>query len=306
MDDFLLTLFLAVLMDATFGEPRNAVHPTVWMGRVIECFKDRKTKHGTIYGVALFFAVAALFTAPAYLLMLAMGSSAAAPFLGAVLLKTTFSWRALRDHAAPIAELVDRDELGKARESLARIVGRNTAELDREHIISAAVESVSESSADGIISPMFYYVAFGGIFGVEAGVAAAVFYRAANTLDSMVGYIDRYHEVGFFSARMDDALNFIPSRISALLILFISVFRREGWKNGIVIFMRDRKNTRSPNSGQPMAAMAGVLGVKLEKTGFYSLGERSESLSPRCIYRSLRIVDGAVILMLVALLFGAR
>lgn len=306
MDDFLLVLFLAVLLDVIFGEPRNAVHPTVWMGKVIARLKDRKTRNGRIYGAAIFFLVVALFTVPAYLLMLAIRGDAVALFLGAVLLKTAFSWKALPGHAAPIAELVDRSELDKARKKLARIVGRDTTGLDEEHIVSAAVESVAESSADGIISPMFYYIAFAGVFGVEAGIAAAVFYRVANTLDSMIGYIDKYPDIGFFSAKVDDLLNFIPSRISALLILLVSVFLREDWKNGIKIFLRDRKKTRSPNSGQPMAAMAGVLGVRLEKIGFYILGEQFKNLSPEYIYRALKIVDASVIaFILAASFFGA-
>jgi adenosylcobinamide-phosphate synthase len=266
------------------------------MGRIIETLK-RLCRDSRIHGGLIFVVVSLTFSGFFYGLMSYIEGSWIGIIIGAIILKLQFSWKALSEHALPIAKFLKRDDSKGARKKLSLIVGRDTRELDGKHVVSATVESIGESSVDGILSPLFYYLVFGSLFGVAIGISASVFFRAVNTLDSMIGYSkEGYANLGFFSAKADDLLNFIPARIGAFLIIIASLILKENWRNGIKIFLRDRKNTLSPNSGQVMAAVAGALNVSLEKIGFYQLGDANNELNIEHIYRSLNIVNLTTIL----------
>lgn len=294
MNELILVLILAVLIDRVFGEPPEKIHPTVWTGKLIDALKKINST-SPLYGAFVFIFITCTSAGAAFFVLKILNSWLKIA-LGAVMLKTSFSWRALEEHALAVMHSL-RSSLVDARKSLSRIVGRDASELNENQVISAAVESVAESSADGIISPLFYYALFGAFFGVEAGVSAAIFYRAANTLDSMIGY-KKYAGFGFFSARADDVLNYIPARAASLLIIFSAFVLRENWRNAIRIFLRDRNNTPSPNSGCTMAAMAGALEVQLEKVGCYRLGDAAQELKAEHVTRVLRVVGGATVLFI--------
>jgi adenosylcobinamide-phosphate synthase len=178
--------------------------------------------------------------------------------------------------ARQIYKYLEENRLDKVREMLPIYVSRNTSKLTRTQMSSAVIESVSENYVDGILSPIFYYALFG-----EFGLVAAYIFKAISTLDSMVGYkTEPYRELGYFSAKSDDVLNWIPARMSVIFILAaaftISLLPKKLGKinplNSVKSALEDGMKTPSPNSGYPMAATAGALGVKLEKPDTYVLG----------------------------------
>lgn len=298
--DLWAVLLLAIAIDRIFGEPPGKVHPTVWMGMVIgrlkeRSFGDRRKDFG--YGVFVFSIVAFTFSTAAFLILSHLGFISKI-FVGAFLLKVTFSWKDLAGHAMPIENAVEKGDLDDARKGLSKIVGRDTKNLDDKHIISATVESIGEGSVDGIASPIFYYLVIGSIFNVPAGVASAVFFRATSTLDSMIGF-KKYEAMGYPSAKMDDLLNYIPSRIMGLVIIASSFILGENWRYAIEVFESDRRVTPSPNSGHTMAAIAGALGVGLEKEGVYSLGGGVEKLETIHISKAIQLVDISMVIFIV-------
>jgi adenosylcobinamide-phosphate synthase len=283
-------LVIALILDRVFGEPSNAFHPTAYLGRAI-AFLMKKFRNDKFQGAAMYFIITLSFTAFVYTIA-AFISAPLNLFLSAVLLKLQLSWRGLWDHARSVAGLLMRGDLRAARKAVVSLVGRDTTSLSEGHVASATVESIGESSVDGILAPLFYYTLFGLAFGLPYGIAAAAFYRATNTLDSMVGYKkEGLNNLGFFSARMDDLLNYIPARLSAALLIASSLLLGENWSKGIAVYQRDKHNTPSPNSGHPMATVAGALGVQLEKVGYYRIGDDHEELGVKHIYRAMRLVN---------------
>jgi adenosylcobinamide-phosphate synthase len=297
MNELIAVLLLAVVIDRVLGEPPSAVHSTVWMGKLIDYLKGRAFGNKKLYGLFIFAGVTLPFSIGVYAIMKLAGGVWAV-ILGGVILKMQFSWRAMGQHASPIVKLLESGDIDGARGEVSKIVGRKTEKLDEPHIISAAVESIGESCVDGVISPLFYFLVFSPL-GMPLAVAAATFYRAVNTLDSMIGY--KEVEIGTFSARVDDILNFLPSRLTAFLFIVAS-FLAGSCRNAVRIYLRDRKKTPSPNSGQPMAALAGALHIQLEKIGFYTLGDRGEDLNSRHILKALKFVDLSILIFLTTIL----
>jgi adenosylcobinamide-phosphate synthase len=256
---------LAVALDIVFGEPGPAFHPVVWIGTLIG-FLDRHApkRFRRLYGVAMALFCVSLSAGAGYGITLALYQ--VSPFLSllatAYLLKSTFSFSFLWRVSWDIYRDLREGRLDAARSRLPALVGRDVSGLDRGRQASCVIESLGESFVDGIFSPLLYFAIF--------GLPGALAYRAINTLDSMVGYKDEKHlEVGWASARLDDLANFIPARVAALSMAVVS-----GHPVGsLKIAVRDGRSPPSINSGYPMAAFAGGLGVRLEKTGYYVLGE---------------------------------
>ncbi len=298
MNTLLQVMIISVALDRLLGEPSVRFHTTAWMGRLISAL-EKRSEDSYFHGALLFAAVALPSALIAFAIVDFAGvESIAAILLASIILKLQFAWRSLGEHAHSVVRSLEND-IDEARKSLSRVVGRDTTNLDGEQVISATVESVGESSVDGIISPLFYYVAIGGFFGVAYGVAAAAFYRAVNTLDSMVGYKkEGYYRLGFVSARADDVLNYIPARLASILIVISSALLREDALGAMRILWRDRSKTASPNSGYSMAAVAGALGVRLEKVDFHRLGDQKEKLVTWHVTRALRLVDLTVLVFL--------
>jgi adenosylcobinamide-phosphate synthase len=170
-------------------------------------------------------------------------------------------------------------------------VRRDPNKLDERHIISAAVESIAESTTDGITSPFFFFALF--------GVPGAFAFRVINTLDSMVGYKDKDNiNIGWFSAKMDTITNYVPARLTAVLMVVSAGLLGAEGRNSWRILMRDKNKTASPNAGWTISAMAGALNTQLEKKGYYALGDGEET-SPDDIRKALRIME------LTSVLFGA-
>jgi adenosylcobinamide-phosphate synthase len=202
-----------------------------------------------------------------------------------LLLKSSFAVRALRDAAYSVRDALEAGDLARARASLSSLCSRNPDGLDAAEVAAAAVESVAENASDSIVAPLFYWACF--------GVPGAVFYRAVNTLDAMIGYHGRLEYAGKAAARLDDLLNFVPSRLTAALFLASGLVLRADVGQGLWTWRRDAGLTESPNAGHPMAAMAGLLGVRLEKKGHYALGDARRPIVPAHITRAGEIVSFA-------------
>lgn len=184
----------------------------------------------------------------------------------AYILKTSTSLRLLLDTVKHCADCLASGDLDCARFWTQQIVRRNVYELDDEHVASAAIESLAESLVDGYTSPLLYYTLLGPL--------GALLQRIANTLDGALGFKHGgYEEVGWFSARADTVLNYIPARLTALILVLLAPLVGGSIRHAYGTWARFRRSTESVNAGHPMSAMAGVLGVRLEKVGHYSLGE---------------------------------
>jgi adenosylcobinamide-phosphate synthase len=293
--DSALILLIALLIDTFFGEVPDRAHPTVWMGKVISFLKPRirnaNPVNEKINGALLALFVMVLFAVPAFfILFLVRQLLGWLPYIivAAVLLKMTFAVKCMSQYTLPVADAIEKGDVGKAKSLLHYIVRRDPATLDERHVISAAVESIAESTTDGVTSPIFFFALF--------GVPGAFAYRVINTLDSMVGYRDEAHvNIGWFSANVDTFANYVPTRLTALLMVVSAMFLRENWRSSWRIIKRDRRNMSSVNAGWTIAAMAGALETQLEKPSSYKLGD-GEELSPVHIRRALRIMNLIVVL----------
>lgn len=295
--DSLLIFSLAFLIDLVFGEVPDRIHPTIWMGKVTYYFKSKLRNENSrvekTNGVLLCLLLIALFVIPVYFMLFWVHEFFGwLPYIvaSAIILQTTFAIKCMKQYTLPVADSVKKGNYDRARQLLPFIVRRNPTELTKRHIISAAVETIAEGTTDGITSPFFYFALF--------GVPGAVAFRVVNTLDSMVGYKDRDHiNIGWFSAKMDTIANYIPSRLTAILMMLSALLLRENWRKSWRILQRDRKNTASHNAGWTISTMAGALNIQLEKPGFYKIGDNND-LSPAHIIKALRIM------VLTATLFG--
>jgi adenosylcobinamide-phosphate synthase len=295
--DSLLIFVLAFLIDLVFGELPDRIHPTLWMGKITDYLKPRLKNENPsvekINGVLLCLLLITLFAVPAYLVLFwVRGLLGWLPYIlaSAIILKTSFAIKCMRQYTLPVADAVEKGDYDRAKQLLPFIVRRSPKELTERHILSAAVETIAEGTTDGITSPFFYYALF--------GVPGAVAFRVVNTLDSMVGYKDKEHiNIGWFSAKMDTIANYVPARLTAVLMTLAAFLLKENWRESWRILQRDRNNTASVNAGWTISAMAGALNIQLEKPDHYKIGD-SNGLSPTHIKKALRVMT------LTAILFG--
>ncbi len=296
--DSLLILVIALLIDLAFGEVPDRVHPTVWIGRVIGYFKPRirhpNPKIEKMNGILLALFVIALFSVPTFLVVFWTRQLFGwLPYIivAAILLKMTFAVRCMGQYTRPIARAIENDDLEGAKRLLPFIVRRDPSTLSKRQVISAAVESIAESSTDGVTSPFFYFALF--------GVPGAFAYRVVNTLDSMVGYKDEVNKnIGWFSASLDTVANYVPTRLTAILMVASAFALRENWRSSWQIMLRDKRKMQSINAGWTIAAMAGALNTQLEKPGYYRLGDDHDVLEPVHIRRALRMTNLTTVLFI--------
>lgn len=301
----LIQIAVAYVLDIAIGDPQWSWHPVRLIGRFIgntEIILRRFPIPERISGILL----TTIIVFGTYLSTYAMMSivkqwcSPCEIIVGAVIVYFAISVKSLADEAKKVMTFLKKNDLIQARQALSRIVGRDTGHLNEEQIVRACVETVAESSVDGIVSPLFYFFA--------GGPTATMAYKAVNTLDSMVGYKnERYIRFGWASARLDDIANYIPARICAVLIPLASCLCGCGFTRSLRTALRDGRKHESPNSGIPEAAMAGALRVQLGGPSIYQgevvekpfIGDDQNQLTVKSIDIALKIMYVASALFLV-------
>ncbi|HKL01338.1 MAG TPA: adenosylcobinamide-phosphate synthase CbiB [Desulfotignum sp.] len=305
-------IFAAFVLDYVLGDPRNLPHPVVYMGRAIGFFEPRFRRFFIKpFTAGLVFAVFLIICAYCLALALVWSAGRIHPFFGAgvqvLLLFYCFSVKSLKDAALAVAQPLGAKDLAAARRSLSMIVGRETRTLEASGITRAAVETVAENFVDGFLSPLFWALVL--------GVPGAVAYKMVNTLDSMVGYNnDIYALFGRAAARIDDAANFVPARLSVFVIAAAAFFVPEAsgagaFKTG---FSQGRQH-KSPNAGFPEAAFAGALRIRLGGPGIYHgrqvdkpcIGDRFDEPHLPAILSACRLMQTAALAGLAAAIFLA-
>ena len=267
----LYALILGFGLDLLIGDPHSIPHPVVYIGKLIDWTEKGmrklfpKTVRGENFaGAAIWLIVVTVSTGlPALFLWLAYGVNR---FLGlaleTVMCAQILATKSLRQESMKVYAALKTGDLEQARYAVSMIVGRDTQRLDEAGVTRAAVETVAENTSDGILAPMLF-LAIGG-------APLGFFYKAVNTMDSMLGYVEMpYKNVGLVPAKMDDVFNYIPARISAFLMLTAGTLLGLDGKNGWKIFKRDRYNHASPNSAQTESVCAGLLGLRLAGDAWY-------------------------------------
>jgi len=300
-------LALAIVIDLFFGDPspndpwrpQYKLHPTVWMGKLTKLleshFKNPNPKIERLNGILLVLIVTLTFALPVYFGLRFICTSLGFfvyILVAAVILKLTICIKLETDWGIAAAKAIESGDLTEARK-YAHFSRRDARDLTGPQIASSVIESIAENLTDFKLSPMFYYAFF--------GVPGAVAFRAINTLDGMVGFKDSEHiHIGWFSATLDTIVNYIPARLTTILVVLASAILGEDYKNAWAIAHRDQAKVPSINHGWPMAVMAGALRVRLEKPGYYAVGDEIEKLSSAHVFRALRIRN--VVLVLFVLL----
>jgi adenosylcobinamide-phosphate synthase len=287
---------LAVSMDLILGEPPSRIHPVVWMGKLIALLR-RHMLPSKLGGLILALIVIVLAAGAGHVLVWAAGSMDIAPLLAIVvaayLLKSTFAVRCLLQTSGEIGKAIE-NSLEQARCMLPALVGRDTGSLSRSQASSAVIESLSENYVDSLLSPLFFFLLFQP---AGLGLEAALAFKAISTMDSMLGYkTAELQELGFFPARLDDLANYLPARLS---IFIMALARPSRAREIVAAALRDHSRTPSPNSGWPMSAMAGALGLRLEKSGYYILYDKGREPEPSDVKGAVSFMATAIALTLV-------
>jgi adenosylcobinamide-phosphate synthase len=288
-------LAVALAVDVLFGDPPNAVHPVAWIGRLTNALVRRAPETGAARQLAAGAAIVLLTTGAGLgALFVLEAALAGAPVLAfwieAGLLACLFAIKGLGAAGRVVRDALASGRVEDARRALPALCSRDAAALDESQLAAATIESLAENLSDSFVAPLLAYVVF--------GLPGAIVYRIVNTLDAMIGYRGRYEHLGKAAARLDDVLNLIPSRVTAGLLLAAGRLRKTDadLREGLRILRRDRNVTASPNAGWPMATMAGLLGVALEKPGHYRLGDGTRPVTVDDIDRAWRLVAGAAAL----------
>ena len=296
----ILVVFFALVLDFAVGDPRNKFHPTAWIGSMIAKLtphtknsSENLEKLGGIFIILISSGIVAslmifldigikLITVDYLYIIISV-------VVGGVLLKTTLAIKGMERHALAVVSAIEQNNIASARDNLSMIVKRNTKNLDKNHVFSGVLESISENTVDGITGPLFYFAVF--------GLPGAFVYRVVNTADSMIGYkTDIFKNVGWFGANCDKILNYIPSRLTGFIMILSAMILGNNWRKSYKIMIRDGRKTKSPNAGYPMAAIAGALGAKFEKINHYSLGDGDISFTKDHVKSAISIMKVTSIL----------
>lgn len=292
--------FFGFILDMIFGDPHGFPHPVRLMGGLISALEkrlldmgnrnpDRELKNGKFLAAAVLLSVSAVSSAvfiAAYFAHPILGACAEAFMTYQIL-----AAKSLKSESMKVFDRLEHDDLSGARKAVSMIVGRDTDNLDAEGVTKAAVETVAENTSDGVVAPMLYCAVGGPVLGLM--------YKAVNTMDSMIGYKnDKYLYFGRAAAKLDDAANFLPARISAVFMLFSAFIGGFDFKNALRIYKRDRLKHSSPNSAHTEAVCAGALGVRLAGDAVYFgktvkkpfIGEALRKIEPEDIRRANRLM----------------
>lgn len=290
---FFIKIWIAYVLDLIFGDPQNVVHPVQVIGKIISAGEKvlLRKKYKFLAGAVLnIFTVSITYTSM-YLISKSVKISVFFMIIEIYLMYTIFSINSLAREGNRVYRIMKEGDIEKARKDLSYLVSRDTETMDEKMIIRSTMETISENTVDGIVAPMFYMFL--------GGMPLAMTYKAINTLDSMVGYKnEKYMDFGKFSAKVDDAANFIPARITGILIVLASMILGYDYKNSLKIFIRDRKNHSSPNSAHSEASVAGALGVQFGgKVSYFgkeidkpTIGDKTKEFELEDIRKNIRIM----------------
>lgn len=293
---FIIILLISILLDLILGDPNNKMHPVSWLGKYINYFvpklkNEKNKKYEKKNGVIFTTVTIALFTVIIQLSLVYLFHITwiLMMVLSIFILYSVIAIKGMEKHINAITTALQNNDIENARTSLSMIVSRNTKNLDEQHILSGTIESIADSLVDGILSPIFYFSLF--------GPTGAFIFRVINTFDSMIGYKESYFEnIGWIAAKADTYVNFIPSRIAAVLMIFAAFINNADWKNAITIFRKERNYTISLNSGNPISVMAGALRVRVEKIDHYIIGEPFEKISIEKCKIAINIMKTTIII----------
>ena len=304
----LYAMLIGFGMDLLLGDPQGIPHPVIWIGRLISALEPylraifpRTPQGERRAGAVLWLLTAAVSTAlPALILWVCARIS---PWLR-LGVESAMCWqilavKSLATESMKVYAALETGDLEASRRAVSMIVGRDTARLDRDGVTRAAVETVAENTSDGVVAPL--------VFLALGGAPLGFFYKAVNTMDSMLGYVEPpYQDFGFFPAKADDVMNFLPARLSALLMLGAGGLLGMDVGRGFRIFCRDRRNHASPNSAQTESVCAGLLGLRLAGDAWYhgvlhekpTIGDPDQDIRPGDIPRACRLMAVTAVLAL--------
>ena len=301
-----IKIWIAYILDLIFGDPQNIIHPVQIIGKIISLGEKilLKEKSGSRYkffaGIILNIFVVSITYGLTCLIYKSSKISGVFTLIEIYLMYTVFSVNSLAREGNRVYNILKEGNIEKARKDLSYLVSRDTETMDEKMIIRSTMETISENTVDGIVAPMFYMFL--------GGLPLAMTYKAINTLDSMVGYKnEKYMDFGKFSAKIDDVANFIPARITGVLIVAASMILRYNYKNSLKMFIRDRKNHSSPNSGHAEAGVAGALGVQFGgRVSYFGkevdkpvIGDKIKDFELEDIKKNIKIMYAASFLSLV-------
>jgi adenosylcobinamide-phosphate synthase len=305
----LISITIAYFIDLVIGDPPNWPHPVKWIGGMISFFEkrwndgDRKRLKGTLMLLIVLgavFLITTLITFIGYKIHPLLGI-----LLESLMISTTIAQKSLKQAALEVYQPLEEGDLAEARLKLSYIVGRDTDKLDEGEISRGAIETVAENTSDGVTAPLFW--------ALLGGAPLAMVYRATNTCDSMVGYFnEKFKEFGWASAKWDDVLNWIPSRLTGMIMLLGNKPTKTSFREAWRIVFRDAKMHPSPNSGWGEAAVASILGIQLGGINYYKglvsnrakMGEPIQPIQTEHIKKANVILSKTVLLFLLLLWLG--
>ncbi|MEQ4489478.1 MAG: adenosylcobinamide-phosphate synthase CbiB [Dehalococcoides mccartyi] len=288
-------IVLALALDLLLGEYPAPLHPVVWLGKFISFLSRFSPSHSPkiqfIYGAFLSILTVSISFAAVFFILGYLKDFNTLLYIiaGGLMLKPAFCLRKQWTIALKIKKLLGNNSNSVPPKELETLIGTvpHTQEgLSRKDIISASIRSISENASDFFVAPLFYFIFL--------GVPGAFAYRAINTLDSMIGYHGQYEYLGKFAARLDDAANFIPARLTALLFVIGAFILRQNPKLALRSVLADHARTTSPNAGWPMAGMAGAIGISLEKANCYTIGKPLHPLSDTDLSVAVRLYKASM------------
>ena len=303
-----IKIWIAYVLDLIFGDPQNIIHPVQIIGKMISSGEKfllgensgLSRKYKFFAGMILNITVISLTYGITYLIRRTSENSIILTVAEIYLMYTVFSINSLAREGNRVYNILKEGNIERARKDLSYLVSRDTGTMDEKMIIRSIMETISENTVDGIVAPMMYMFL--------GGLPLSMTYKAINTLDSMVGYKnEKYMDFGKFSAKLDDVANFIPARITGILIVIASMILGYDYKNSLKIFIRDRKNHSSPNSGHAEAGVAGALGVQFGgKVSYFGkevdkpvIGDKTKDFELEDIKKNIKIMYAASFLSLV-------
>ena len=309
-----LTLILSLAIDVIFGELPTRIHPVVIVGSFIDFFKKAFLNvKGRISGLLVVLCVCVVSAIVLYVIYSICSVNGILLFIVfTILLSSSFSVNMLLQTAVDVKDALD-ESIDKARHLVSYLVSRDTEELTESFIVSATIESLTENITDSYIAPVLYYFVFGAIIIYHPFdnclyylLLIPILYRIFNTMDAMLGYqTDELADIGFFPAKIDDVLNYIPSRISGMLVVVSAYLLGLDGKNAYKIMRRDARKCPSPNSGYTMATTAGALNIQLIKKDTYILGDDNKDITADDISKAVKLTKMTIILftIIIILLF---